>query len=284
MKQIKVIFIGGLTNGLIVYNYLKNNKYVDLLLTLTYKDKSKKSRHTKFPNNKNIIKSDSIKGYENDIISLKPDLIFVAGWSELINDKILKLPKMGVIGFHPSKLPFDKGRSVLAWQLSEGYKSTALSMFYYNNIPDGGDIIAQEAIKIYENDYINDILDKVDKATNSLMKSYFPLIRTHNNPRVKQNLNDGNFRRLRTSKDSLIDWNTNSIEIYNLIRAISKPYPCAIAEIDNKKYKIIKAQIIKSFPLGNNQKIGKKIALLFDNSMIIKTKDSYIRITDYEKQ
>ena len=43
---------------------------------------------------------------------------------------ILSIPRMGVLGFHPAKLPFDRGRSVLAWQIEDGY--TAVS---YTHLP-----------------------------------------------------------------------------------------------------------------------------------------------------
>ena len=84
---------------------------------------------------------------------------------------------MGVIGFHPAKLPFDRGRSVLAWQIEDGYTETSLTMFKYSDYPDGGDILAQEPIAIASNDYINDILDKVDAASLNLIRAYFPLLR-----------------------------------------------------------------------------------------------------------
>ena len=284
MGRIKVIFIGGLTNGKIVFNYLNSNKSVDLVLSITYKDDVNKPRHINFPSSSKIIKSGTLRGLESKIINLNPDLILVAGWSEIIKNKILNIPKMGVVGFHPSKLPYDKGRSVIAWQILEGYKETALTMFYYNDIPDGGDIIAQELIKIDTNDYINDILDKVDYATKSLIKVYFPMIIKNKNPREKQNKNIGNFRRLRTEKDSIINWNSKSIEIYNLIRAISTPYPCAIGTIESETYKIFKSEIIDSCRHGKNYRPGEKIAFSQDNSIIVKTKDSFIKLTEYEKK
>ena len=49
MKDIlNVIFIGGLTNGRIVYDYLVANKYVNLLMTITYQDDFKGARHVPF--------------------------------------------------------------------------------------------------------------------------------------------------------------------------------------------------------------------------------------------
>ena len=66
----------------------------------------------------------------------------------MLSEDLIDLPTKGVVGFHPSKLPFDRGRSVLAWQIEEGYTETALTMFFYSTYPDGGDIIAQEKIRI----------------------------------------------------------------------------------------------------------------------------------------
>src|SRR5690554_4913604 len=165
MEKLNVIFIGGMTDGLIVYEYLNNNKFVNLSLVITYENGAKHPRAVDFPNKKNVIKNGSANLSTELIVKTNPDYIFVAGWSELLNENILNASKKGVIGFHPSKLPLDRGRSVLAWQIEEGYTETALSMFYYTNFPDGGDIIAQEKIKIESNDYIKDILDKVDFAT-----------------------------------------------------------------------------------------------------------------------
>ena len=280
--MIKVVFIGGLTNGKIVYNYLVKNKFVDLLMTITYPDTVDKPRFVKFPNNSKVIKSEKANDKLNIIKQLKPDYIFVAGWSELLTNEILNIPVKGTIGFHPSKLPNDRGRSVLAWQIEDGYSETALSMFYYNEIPDEGDIIASEPIKIEVNDYINDVLDKVDAATYNLMYAYFPLLRNDRAPRKKQNLNEGNFRRLRKEIDSIIDWNKNSNAIYNKIRAISSPYPGARGLIDKIQYTVWESEVVDTFPFGENEAPGTLIAKLYDNSLIVKTRDSFLRVLKYE--
>ena len=134
--MIKVAFIGGLENGYIVYNYLKSNRFIDLKIVITYNDQCEKPNHKIFPNEKNIIKSNSANSHVEFLKKFNLDIIFVAGWSELLHESLVNLPKIGTIGFHPSKLPMDRGRSVLAWQIAEGYTSSALTMFFYNDIPD----------------------------------------------------------------------------------------------------------------------------------------------------
>ncbi len=56
---------------------------------------------------------------------LKSDLIFCFGWSRLIKSDILKLPTVGVVGFHPAELPYNRGRHPLIWAIVLGLKKTA---------------------------------------------------------------------------------------------------------------------------------------------------------------
>jgi len=276
--MVKVVFIGGFAYGRIVYDYLKQNKFVSLELCITYPD----SDVHNFPDDQKIIKDVSANKYLGEIQKLDPDFIFINGWSELLKKELTQCAKKGAIGFHPSKLPQDRGRSVLAWQIEEGYKDTALSMFYLNEIPDCGDIIAQEKITIEFEDSIKDVLNKVGEASYNLMKAYFPLLREGNAPRTPQNMQQGNFRRLRKNKDSEIDWNKNSQFIYNKVRAITCPYPGAVGIIKGEKYKIWKSEIL-DFKFGSHLSPGSLVAILFDNSFVIKTRDSFIRLTEYER-
>ena len=193
---------------------------------------------------------------------------------------------MGVIGFHPAKLPMDRGRSVLAWQIEDGYTETALTMFKYTDYPDGGDIIGQDIIKIEKEDYISDILDKVDIATENLMKAYFPLLRQGLVKPKKQNLSEGSFRRLRNSGNSVINWNSNSDTIYNKIRAISHPYPGATTTLmineEECNMFVWRSEIVKDFPYGKETMPSTVVAKLYDSSLIVKTRDAFLRIADFE--
>jgi methionyl-tRNA formyltransferase len=286
LEKLKVIFIGGLTNGKIVLDYLQSNKYVQVPLIITYPIKHTGPRHTiisEIQQDSEVQYNLNASEYLKVIEKIKPDYIFVAGWSALLPDSLIKIPKKGTIGFHPSKLPLDRGRSAVAWQIEEGYKESALTMFYYNEAPDCGDIIGQERFMIEHNDYIGDILNKVDQASYNLIRAYFPLLRKGLAPRKKQDLNEGSFRRLRGKRDSLIDWDQNALVIYNKIRAISKPYPGATGKIDNVNYLIWKSEIIEDTREAKLFLPGSVITLN-NEKLIVKCREHSLAIIDYEKR
>ena len=286
MNNLKIIFIGGLSNGEIVLNYLESKIYVDVPLIITHPKKYNVPRYVDLSSsNKDIefINELDANLQKVSIEKIKPDFIFVAGWSGMLSKELISIPKYGTIGFHPSKLPNDRGRSVLAWQIDEGYTETALSMFYYNELPDWGDIIAQEKIKIEYNDYINEVLNKIDSATHKLLKAYFPLLRKNIAPRKPQNIKKGNYRRLRTNSDSIIDWNENADILYNKIRAISKPYPGAIGKINKKCYRIWKAIPINANDELSQESVGKYIIDKKSGLPIVKCRDKCIKILYCEK-
>ena len=288
----KIALICALENGKIALEYFSNldkKGVVDLIKIYTYKDEliPNKNMYIRLDNiadNNILTKVGKINDYKNEIKELNPDFIFVVGWSQLINKEIINASKKGTIGFHTSKLPKDRGRSTIAWQISEGYNETALTMFYISEGIDNGDIIAQEIIKIEQNDYVKDILSKINRSTYNLLKTYFPLLLSGKAPRIKQGETQASYRRLRTDNDSLINWNSNTDKIYNLIRAISFPYPKAWTLYKGEKIKINYASMIdftfKEFYFF--EKTGTIIGNMKGFGYLTKTRDGIIAIDDLE--
>ena len=82
------------------------------------------------------------------IKQLAPDVICVFGWSYLLKAEILGVPKMGVIGFHPTLLPRNRGRHPLIWALVLGLKQTGTTFFKMDEGADSGNILSQKVISI----------------------------------------------------------------------------------------------------------------------------------------
>ena len=263
----KIILIGGLTTGKIILEYLLSLKNVNLELIITHPKNFKTQSYidlSKYRKSVKIIKK------------INPDLIIVCGWSWLINKNLINLARYGAMGFHPSVLPKDRGRSVLAWQIEEGYKETAMTMLYLDSGVDSGDIIGQKKIIITKHNDISDILRKCDKAILILMKKYFGKVLKNNVNKNKQNHKYATYRKLRNDTNSKINWKSKGIDIYNKIRAISNPYPCAYFLHEGKKVRVISSRILPNYKIAINK--NKLNITKNKDEYIFECKDSFIKV------
>jgi methionyl-tRNA formyltransferase len=74
------------------------------------------------------------------------DLICAAHSHDFTGRKTRERARLGAIGYHPSLLPLHRGRDAIVWTLHMGEKVTGGTIYWMNDIMDGGDIAAQEHI------------------------------------------------------------------------------------------------------------------------------------------
>lgn len=82
------------------------------------------------------------------LIKKKPDLIVSVFFNQILEKKILKIPKIGAINIHPSYLPKYKGTSPIYWALVNGEKSVGVSIHKIDEGVDTGPIFKRVKIKV----------------------------------------------------------------------------------------------------------------------------------------
>jgi len=223
---------------------------------------------------------------EDSVIWIKekePDVIYCFGWSQIIKSNILKIPRLGVIGFHPAEIPFNKGRHPLIWALFLGLNSTASTFFFMDEGADTGDILSQVNVPILPNDDAESLYYKITKIALSQIEEFTSELKTNNYQRIPQTKNIGNFWRKRGIEDGHIDWRMSSLAIYNLVRALTKPYVGAHITIDENNIKIWKVEIIEKDFQGSNLEPGKVIKINEkENTFDVKSYDGIIRVLKHD--
>jgi len=221
----------------------------------------------------------SVESYEW-IHALKPDIVFCFGWSSLIGNALLSLPPLGVLGYHPAKLPKNRGRYPIIWALALGLAKSASTYFFMDDGADTGDILSQVEFEISVDDDASIVYEKIVKCALGQLEEFIPLLETNTFVKIKQNESVANSWRKRTKKDGVIDFRMNSMAIYNLIRALTKPYVGAHLVYKGKEVIIWKAEVI----LGEekqNVEPGKIIEQSGDTVMV-KTADGAIQLLEHE--
>ena len=173
--------------------------------------------------------------YVSLIKELSPDIIFSFYYRNLVSREILDIPRLGAINLHGSLLPKYRGRCPVNWVLVNGEKETGVTLHYMIEKPDEGDIIAQKRITISFNDTAYSLLKKIEKAAVVLLANTWPLIKEGKNDRIPQDPLSSSYFGGRKPDDGKIDWKSNNTKIYNLVRAVTHPWPGAFCFFRGQK-------------------------------------------------
>lgn len=213
-----------------------------------------------------------------NIKNLAPDIILSVYYRSLISDEILKLAPLGAFNMHGSLLPKYRGRAPINWVLVKGEKETGATLHYMVAKADAGDIVGQKVVAISNEDTALTLTQKVTAAACEIIKEVYPLIETKNLKPRKQDMSISTYFGRRTPADGLIDWNQNAQTIYNLIRAVTKPFPGAFFEENGKKIIIWRAKVL---PTKTQAAAGTTVSKI---PYIITAADKDLEILDFEVQ
>ncbi|QTL99735.1 methionyl-tRNA formyltransferase [Iocasia frigidifontis] len=282
----KTVFIGTVESSYAALEeLLRNNIDIDAIFTL---DKNK--YNSDFKRLKPLAENAGIKTYlikninnqENieRLKQIKPDFIFVIGISQIVKKQILKIPKYGCIGFHPSLLPKNRGRGVIPWTILREIKETGVTLFYLDEGMDSGDIIAQKKINIDERETARTLYDKVIKALKKVIRNNINDILQGNINLIKQDANKATYCAKRTPRDGIIDWNKSAYNIDKLIRATTKPYPGAYTYYKGKKLIIWSSELLNKD--NHIAKHGQIVEIISGKGVKVKTGDGLLLIHEIE--
>ncbi|AXH13459.1 formyltransferase family protein [Halarcobacter bivalviorum] len=227
----------------------------------------------------NFVEDINSKESINWIKDLNPDIIFCFGWSSLIKNELLSLAPMGVVGYHPAKLPQNRGRHPIIWALALGLKRSASTFFFMDEKADSGDIISQKEFEILDSDDAKTLYDKIIQLSLIQIEEFVPQLKDNTYTRIKQDQALSNIWRKRNKADGKIDFRMSSKAIYNLVRALTKPYVGAHIEYKENDISIWKVKIIENN--DTNIESGKVIESN-EEKLIVKTYDAAIEILEHE--
>ena len=161
------------------------------------------------------------------IQNIAPDVIFSFYYRNLLSGSILDIPSSGAYNLHGSLLPAYRGRCPVNWVLVNGESSTGVTLHHMVEKADAGDIVGQREVPIELGDTAFTLYGKLCECARELLSELLPLVKKGAAPRIAQNLSSGNYYDGRRPEDGKIYWHWPVMRIYNLIRAVTYPYPGA---------------------------------------------------------
>jgi methionyl-tRNA formyltransferase len=213
------------------------------------------------------------------LMQSKPDLIFCVGWSRLLGNNVLQVAPRGVVGFHPSALPANRGRHPLVWALALGLPETASTFFLMDSGADSGPLLSQLPIKIECEDDAASLYAKVLALLPRQVETIVRGLKDGSLIPQPQDVSRATYWRKRTAADGRIDWRMEPHAVRNLVRALAHPYPGAHFTHQGREVKVWKC--IELIAGRLNDEPGKVLAV-DDRSITVRCGRGAVRLIDHE--
>ncbi len=247
-------FIGGTIRGYKLLSFLLSKKKIPEFAIVLNEDKHESEKYAdklgSMLEKHNIEFSRKKKLTEEDYKRIKDsnlDFVAVYGWRTIIDSSINDFLKLGVLVAHHSLLPKYRGFAPVQWAMINGESETGVTLFQINDKAiDSGKIISQKKVKIELSDYAAELDDKLINATIEIYDELFKDLEKGKIRFSDQDESQATYTCKRIPEDGRIDWTQTSLQVYNLIRALSYPFPGAYCFYKDKPYVIWNATLGES--------------------------------------
>jgi methionyl-tRNA formyltransferase len=206
-----------------------------------------------------------------------PDYLFSFYYRHMLPKEILEIPRVAPLNLHGSLLPKFRGRCPVNWVLIEGEKRTGVTLHVMEAKPDAGDIVGQKAVDIAFEDTARILALKLASAARALMRDVIPLLEAGTFEKRPQEGVSSYFGG-RKPEDGVIDWTMSAMRIYNLIRAVTHPYPGAYTFFRGRKLFIWKAVPLEETAEGAP---GTPVSI---GPLLIKAGEGLLQITSLQQE
>lgn len=228
-KKIRTIFIGTPDFGVPALEALINSSDFEIIAAITQPDKKigREQMLTKPPikvcsekYNIPVFQPEKINNFVEELKNLKPDLIIVAAYAQIISKEILDLPKYGCLNIHASLLPKYRGAACIQAAILNGDTKTGVTIMKMDVGLDTGDIIKQFPIEIKNTDTAESMFDKLAQlGAEIIVPTILDFIEGKITPQ-KQNNDQASYVKILKKEDGKIDWHKSATEIDRQVRAM----------------------------------------------------------------
>ncbi|MDB6130975.1 MAG: Methionyl-tRNA formyltransferase [Verrucomicrobiales bacterium] len=212
---------------------------------------------------------------------LRPELIVVTAYGQILSKAILELPTFGCLNVHTSLLPRHRGAAPIQWAILEGDSETGVTIMKMDQGLDTGDILSISRTPIAPSDNSQTLHDRLAIMGAELLIQTVPLW-VSGELKPQPQLSEGStYARKISKEDGLILWNQPASVISNKVRAFT-PWPGAFTFIQTHDVrKMLKIWV--ATPLEEKGEAGKVVSVSGDG-ILIGCGESSLRVTELQKE
>ena len=220
--------------------------------------------------------------WREKIAALRPDLILSVYYRHMIGTKLLALPPLGAWNLHGSLLPKYRGRAPINWAVLHGEARIGMTLHRMVKSADAGAIVDQDGVDIGPRDTAEQAFRKVLPCARRVLARQIDALLAGLATETPQDEAQASYFGGRKPEDGRIVWTQTSRQIFNVIRAVTDPYPGAFTEIGEARLMVWWAEMdtpAAHAMAGRSAAAGAVLSLV---PLVVATGDGAIELTKTE--
>jgi methionyl-tRNA formyltransferase len=213
------------------------------------------------------------------LAALQPDLILSVYYRHMIGTKILGMPPLGAFNLHGSLLPKYRGRAPINWAVLHGEPRIGMTLHRMVKAPDAGAIVDQEGVEISPRDTAEQAFRKVLPCARTVVARQIDALLAGTAKETPQDEAQATYFGGRQPEDGRIAWTQTSTQIFNLIRAVTDPYPGAFTDVGAARLMVWWAEPDSPATRGRHGRPGEILSLA---PLVVATGDGALELTRTE--
>jgi methionyl-tRNA formyltransferase len=177
------------------------------------------------------------------IRALKPDVIVVMAYAQILPRGVLEIPKIACLNLHASLLPRWRGAAPIQAAIAAGDSKTGITIMYMDEGLDTGDVLLQRTIDILPSDTGGSLHDRLASLAPEALLESLDLLAKERAPRTPQDNRFATYAPKLRREEGKIDWSASAEAIERRIRAFN-PWPGAFIKFDGRNLKIFSAIVV----------------------------------------
>ena len=210
------------------------------------------------------------------IAALQPDLILSVYYRNMISSKILALPRLGAFNMHGSLLPKYRGRAPINWAVLHGESRLGMTLHRMVKSADAGAVVDQEGVDISPRDTAEQAFRQVLPCARRVLARQIDALLAGTAKETPQDETQVTYFGGRTPEDGRILWTQSSRQIFNLIRAVTDPYPGAFSDIGASRLMVWWAEPDSPAARGRRGRPGEVLSVA---PLVVATADGALELT-----
>jgi len=218
--------------------------------------------------------------FVDQLAALRPDVIVVVAFGQILPLAILELPPLGCVNVHASLLPRYRGAAPIHWAVINGEQETGITTMFMDSGMDTGDMILQVSLPIGSNDTTGMVHDALKELGAEVLAQTLDLLAQGVAPRIPQDHEQATYAPRLTREIERINWNGSATAVHNLIRGLN-PWPGAYCLRQGQPLKIWRSEVVN--PTAVSGRPGEIIDLEGDG-FVIQTGLGLIKIKEVQPE